>query len=104
MANDKALARLLASPRRAVRYAYLRDEWPDCPPAGEWIDAIFEAPPDAVIGALTRDVETYAAVIQREKQRANEAERKLEELRAAVRLLAGIVEGTTEAATLGQLF
>lgn len=73
-------------PRRRVRFTYLAEAWPE----GARMDpteAVLKAPPEAVIAALTKDVEVYGEVIQHERARANKLENRLLELERAGRVI-----------------
>lgn len=87
--SGAARRRLDASPRRRVRWVYLLDEWPEAEAVGDHAEAILAAPPDAVIAALTRDVDKYGEVIQAERARAAAAVAELDQLQAALALVLG---------------
>lgn len=84
---------VLRSPRRRVRYVYVRDAWPECPADMDPSEAILAAPDEAVIAALTREVEKYAEVIHEERTLRRDAERKLETIARAALVVGYMVKG-----------
>lgn len=86
-----AVDKVLASPRRAVRYVYLRDFWVEA--AGlDPHEAILAAPDDAVIAALTREIDNLSNGLVDERARADQAERRLKSIATAAAILADLVE------------
>lgn len=103
--SEAARRRLDASPRRHVRWVYLLDEWPEAEAVGDHAEAILAAPADAIINALTREVDKYGEVIQTERARANAAVAELERLQAALALVLGTaarLAGPLALAAIGQ--
>lgn len=89
--SDATRKKLEASPRRRVRWLYLLNEWPEGATFDDYCEAILAAPADAVIGALTREVDKYSDIIQAERRRADEATAELERLQQALALIFGTV-------------
>lgn len=75
--------RLAASPRRHVRWTYLRDAWPDCPD-GYDAQHVLDAPEAAIVEAVARDLQHYTEILTAERTRRVAAEVRLEALRTAV--------------------
>ena len=94
---------VLASPRRRVRFVYLADAWPEAKQMDP-LDAILTASDEAVIAALTTEVERYAEVINEERERADRAERDLADLRRGLKLVAAAMREQAEATAALTLF
>lgn len=97
MSKRRELERM-QGPRRRVRFTYLAEVWPEASNMDP-VEAVLKAPDEAVIAALTKDVEVYAEVIQEERARADRAENRILELERAGRLL-GELFGMTSSSDL----
>lgn len=79
---------LINGPRRRVRYTRLLEAWPECPLTTDPTEAILQAPVDAVIAALTAELEHYSDLLNSEREERRQLDAQLDRLVSAVRVIA----------------
>ena len=87
--SSAADRRLAASPRRHVRWTYLREAWPDCPAEYD-AEHVLNAPEDAIIAAVVRDATRYGELLSTARLERAVAQTELKKLEDAVGLVLGL--------------